>query len=150
MGGKSPHFVLHVSPSIFGLFWKKVSHYTQHPFKNVVEYFILFYTDIYGETCITVLSVFLFGYNPKNIFLCRDLTFKLRLGIHLIKTSEKLVYYHLYHEEASFYLGVYIQLFNRPFIVFNKNTIFIQLSLSSQGDIMIQHNLFCSFTQHMI
>ena len=32
--------------------------------------------------------------------------------------GEELVYYHFYHEEASFYMEVCPQLFNRPFIIF--------------------------------
>ena len=36
------------------------------------------------------------------------------------------------------------------FLIFNTNIIFIHLSLRSQEDKMIQHNLFCSFTKHMI
>ena len=62
----------------------------------------------------------------------------------------KLLYYHLYHEEASFYLDVCLKLFNGNFIIFNKNTIFINLSLIPQYDITIQHNLFPPLTQYMI
>ena len=48
------------------------------------------------------------------------------------ETGEKLVYYHLYHEEESFYLGVFLQIINGMFLIFNTNKIFIHLSLSSQ------------------
>ena len=64
--------------------------------------------------------------------------------------GEKLAYYYLYHKEESFYLDLCLQLFNRTFLIFNTNTIFIHLSLSSIYDIMIHHNLFFPFTQHMI
>ena len=34
--------------------------------------------------------------------LCRSLLFKIHLGIHPTKMGDKLVYYYLHHEEASF------------------------------------------------
>ena len=43
---------------------------------------------------------------------------------HPSKTGEELSYYHLYHEEAQYYLEVHPRLFNRTFIIFS--------SLSSQ------------------
>ena len=45
--------------------------------------------------------------------------------------GDKLVYYYLYNEEASFTLGICTHLFNRLFIIIIKKT-FIHLSLSSQ------------------
>ena len=49
------------------------------------------------------VSFFWFGSNPqKQLSLCRSLILKIHIGIHLIKAGDKLVYYHLYHEEASF------------------------------------------------
>ena len=33
---KNTHLAIHVSPSIFGILWKQLSHYTHHPFKNAV------------------------------------------------------------------------------------------------------------------
>ena len=44
--------------------------------------------------------------------------FSVYLGTHLNNIGEKLLYYHSYHEEASFYLYVCLQLSNSPFIVF--------------------------------
>ena len=90
--------------------------------------------NVNGKMCTTILSVlFLVWFQPKSImYLFIEHLFELNIGIHPSNTGEKLVYYHLYPEEASFYLGVCIQLFNRPFLVINTNTIFIHLGLISQ------------------
>ena len=55
--------------------------------------------------------------------------------------DEKLVCYHLYYEEASCYMEVCIQLFNKPVLIFNENTIFIHMSLSSQWNILIDKKI---------
>ena len=44
--------------------------------------------------------------------------FLLCLGTDPSKTGEELVYHYLFHEEASFYLELHNQLFNRPFTIF--------------------------------
>ena len=61
--------------------------------------------------------------------ICRDLIFFLHIGTHPSKTGEDLVYYHLYHEEASFYLNVRSQLFNKPlsFVYFKLTITYIDL-----------------------
>ena len=64
---------------------------------------------------------FCFFFNPKTIIFV-DLSYYLYIGIHPSNTGEKLVYYHLSHEEASFYLDACIQLFSRIFIIFEFNT----------------------------
>ena len=52
--------------------------------------------------------------NPKkHLYLYRALIF-LHIVTQPSNTGEELVYDHLYHEEASFYLVVRPQLFNRP------------------------------------
>ena len=57
------------------------------------------------------------------------------------KMGEEVVYYNLYHKEASFYLDVCPQLLN---------SIFLILSLSSPQHITIQHTLFCPFQKKSI
>ena len=66
------------------------------------------------------VSLIWFGSNPK-IYLSLWGFFLLNLGTRLSKAGGKLSYYHLYHEEGSFYLEVFPRLFNRPFIVFFKS-----------------------------
>ena len=58
----------------------------------------------------------------QNIYLslCRDIIFLLCLGTNPNKTGKELLYYHLYHDEAPFYLDVSIQLSNMSFIVFKS------------------------------
>ena len=63
-----------------------------------------------------VYAVFFLGSNPnKYSSLDRTITFQISLGIHLGKTGEKLVYYHLYHKEASLKLDVFPQNFEFDF-----------------------------------
>ena len=61
---------------------------------------------------------FWFGSNPKNMFITLwSSHFFPHLGTHPSKMGEELLYDHLYHEEALFYLDVRPQLFIRPFII---------------------------------
>ena len=56
---------------------------------------------------------------PKKILsLSRALIFLLHFGTPMSKTGGELLYYYLYHEEASFYLDILTQLFGRNFINF--------------------------------
>ena len=55
---------------------------------------------------------------PKQLSICRALIFLFDFGTCPSKTDEELVYYDLYNEEASFYLDVFLQLFNWTFIFF--------------------------------
>ena len=55
--------------------FKKIAHYTQHPFKNAVGYF---FNNVDGKRCTTVLSVFFcwYGSNPRTLLsLCRAIIF---------------------------------------------------------------------------
>ena len=71
-----------------------------------------------------------FGSNPKNIHIFVKILFFLSLGMYMSNTGGELLYYHSYHEEASFYLGIFPRPFNRTFIIiFSKLTISYMLIL---------------------
>ena len=90
--------------------------YVEYCTKNVHHHFV---------------SLFLLILTPNIFISLQSSHFKIHIDIHPSNMGEKLVYYHLYHEEASFYLQVYTQLFNRNFLIFNTNKIFIHLGLRS-------------------
>ena len=101
---KNTNFAVHISPSIFVL-KKKITRYTQNPFKNIVGYLILFHSQCRQRNVHHHFVIFWSGSNPKNyLSLCIPLIFLLHLGTYPSKTEKELLYYHLYHEEASFYL----------------------------------------------
>ena len=121
---------------------KKLAQYNQHPLKNAVGYLIYFYSQCQWRKMHHCLSVFLVQFQPRIIiFPCRAL-FLFYLGTHPIKTGKEILYDHLYHEDAPFYMDVYTQLFNRHFIKI--------LSLSLQQHIIIQHTLFYPFIQNYV
>ena len=117
MDEKSTHFVVHVSPSIFGL--KKNSPLRPAPIQKRSGLFnLILFPMLTEKRAPPFCQFFWFGSNPKKSSLCRALVFLLHLGTHPSKTGGELLYYHLYHEEAPVYLDVRPQLFNRPFIIF--------------------------------
>ena len=71
------------------------------------NHFIAQWVDIFkfqmsiGEMRTAPFSVFLFDSNPQ-FFSLQSSHFLLHLGTHQSKTGLELIYYHLYHEEASF------------------------------------------------
>ena len=102
MDEKSTHFEVHVYPSIFG-FFSKLSHCTQNPFKNSVWYIYIFiYFPMLTEKQAPLFCHFLslVPSQKQYLSLCRYLFFCFIL-VHT-QVGEKLVYYYLYHEEASF------------------------------------------------
>ena len=91
---------MHVSPSIFGVFEK--SYPTTPSTLPKIQWANL--KKLSTEKSAPPFCQF-FGLVPtQKIFI-----FYLHLGIQPSKTGEKLVYYHLYYEEASFYLYVFIR-----------------------------------------
>ena len=105
MDEKGNHFLVQVSPSIFDFF------NPLHPAPiQLRSGMILKFYNVDRESCTTVLSVFLFVSNIK--------IYTTLYGTHPRKTGEESLYYYLYHEEASFYLDIRLQLYNRPFIVY--------------------------------
>ena len=63
---KSTHFVLHVSPSIFGFL---LAHYTQQPFKNEVGYICFKNTQCLWRNVNHLFVSFGFWFQPKTIFI---------------------------------------------------------------------------------
>ena len=98
-------------------FFKQLAQYTQHPFKNTVRYILK-----YQWWRINMHHCFVGGFGlvqtPKLYYLFVEISFLLHLGTHRSNTGKVLENCHLYHEEASFYLDVRPQLFNRAFIIF--------------------------------
>ena len=65
------------------------------------------------------VSFCLAWFQPNTkLSICRALIILIDLGTHPSNMGEELLYYHLYHEDASFYMDVHPQMFNRPFIIF--------------------------------
>ena len=63
----------------------------------------------------------LFVFKPKTyLSLDRALILHIRIGINPSRTGDKLVYYYLYHEEASIPKYLCPRPFNRPFLIFIK------------------------------
>ena len=121
---------------------KKISPLHPAPIQKWCGLYIFKYYQCWCKTCTDVLSVFwVFGSNPRTFIFLYNSNLFLCLGTQRSNTGEELVYYYVYHEEASFYLDVYPQLFNGKFIVY---------ILSSQEHITIQKNFFCTFIRHSI
>ena len=97
---KSTHFAVHVPPSIFGL--KKIPPHPE-PIQKC--------SGILGKKCWqrnthAVLYFVFVLFQSKNIYIFLELSILLHLGTHLSNTGKELVYYHLYHLEASFLTGL--------------------------------------------
>ena len=56
--------------------------------------------------------------------LVRALILNIHIGIHLNKTSDKLVYYYLYYEEASFRVNTCTHILIRIFLFLYKQNIY--------------------------
>ena len=90
-------------------------------------------TNVDRETCTTVLSVsFWFGSNPKEyLYLYRDIIFSFILVY--TQLIWRINYYRIIFDTKKYNLTRCLSSnFNWPFIVFNKNIIFIHFSLNSQ------------------
>ena len=92
------HFVVHVSPSIFG-FLHLYAHNTQYSFKNVVGYLYFSYVDYCMSNVHRSFCVFVCFQPPKYLSPDRAITFQIFLGIHPSKMGLKFVYYYLYYVE---------------------------------------------------
>ena len=116
MDEKAPIFFVHVPPSIFGFFVYPTTSSTHSKIQwavyifncrcwhiNVHHHFVSFLGSLVPT--------------PKQLSICRALIFLFDFGTCPSKTDEELVYYDLYNEEASFYLDVFLQLFNWTFII---------------------------------
>ena len=83
-------------------------------FKTKIPVQLVFNAFIILWVTYTASSEYFSGFRSKpKIYLSLDraLNFQIHLGIHPKKTGEKLVYYYLYYEEASFFLGFCTHLF---------------------------------------
>ena len=96
----------------------QISHYNQNPFKNAVGWGFKNNSKCWRINVYHHFFSFLwFGFKQKKyLSLCRANIFWVYLSKHPSNMGEELVYDHLYHEEAYFYLDFLTQLFNSPFI----------------------------------
>ena len=89
------------------------------PIQKCSGMFNLILFPMLTDKCVPTFVSFLFGLvrTLKQLSFCGDLIF-LCLGTQPSNTGQILLYYHSYHEEAPFYLGVCPQFFNRTFIIY--------------------------------
>ena len=99
---KSTNFAVHISQYIFGL--KIINYTTTHSNYSKLQWDIYFNSKFWQRNVYhRFISFFWFGSNPQKRSLCRALIVLLHFGTHPSKMGKELVYYHLYHEEASFF-----------------------------------------------
>ena len=73
--------MVHVSPSIFN--FKKIAHYTQHPFKSIVG---LIKEKIVTKKCVQLFCQFLFWFSFDPNFLFLELS-HFRFSWYTLKTN---------------------------------------------------------------
>ena len=98
-----------------------LAHCSQPLFKNGMVSFIIFYTNIYEETCTAILSGVRRRVNTQNIYLylCTALTFQILLGMLSKSLCQSLIYIIIY--TMNKYHWVYkfsLDFYKRPFSIF--------------------------------